>query len=154
MECPDNITLQLFFSTHVLMLSFPVSHPPLLVPSHQGLNSMQMSLSGLYGDMASPIGEDVATQNLYLPIAAVGGELTDSFILLPFCSTILASQQLSCRSSTKETITCVPLDTSGRLPEKHTYNTYGVEHAQHRPHVVVFLLGYGSMMAKLTQFQI
>lgn len=66
--------------------------------------------------VASPLEEPAVTVRPYRPQTPVAGELTDSLILLPLCSTTLASQRLSLRWSTSGMITWVPLDTRGREP--------------------------------------
>lgn len=67
--------------------------------------------------MAWPFVQLVSTVSWYRPMTAVGGEFTDSFILLLSCVTTAASQRSSCNSSTKGMITWVPFDTVGRGPE-------------------------------------
>ncbi|TNN74465.1 hypothetical protein EYF80_015245 [Liparis tanakae] len=54
---------------------------------------------------ASPFAELVVTESPYRPITAPADELTDSLILLPFRSTILASQRSSSRLSTSGMMT-------------------------------------------------
>lgn len=92
------------------------SHPLQVLPSHHGLKSMMMFLLESWAVEASFFTELVITMSPYRPITALAGELTDSLILLPFCSTILASQRSSSRWSTRGMMTWVPLDTKGRGP--------------------------------------
>lgn len=87
---------------------------------------------------------------------AVGGELTDSFILLSSCVTTAASQRLPSISCTKGMITCVPFDTVGSVPEDvrrdtcymsrsnklycHVYHPYHMSHAVGEQRNYLFLI--------------
>lgn len=98
------------------ILWLPCLHPLPSSPSHQGLKSMTMFLLQWWVVVVSPLMEPQVTVSPYWPHTALAGELTDSFTLLPLCSTILASQRLSFSESTNRTVAWVPLDTVGRGP--------------------------------------
>ena len=94
------------------------------LPSHQGLNSITTFLPASWTVTSPPLAEQVVTESAYTPTTALGVELTDSFTVLPICSTILASHRSSSRSSTNGTMMWVPLDTMGRGPEREQATCY------------------------------
>lgn len=59
-------------------------------------------------------------------MGAAGGVLTDSFILVPFCSIILASQLLLSNLSTRRTVTGELPDNLCIKPLKHTHTHVSV----------------------------
>lgn len=90
----------------------------------------------------------VLTVNLYFPMTALEGELIDSLMRLPFCSTTLASQRRSCSSSTSGMMMCVPFDTSGSGPLKEKVQRVCVEGDGH----VSFFLGLQSAIQTTAPF--